>query len=202
MSTLLAGDQGLLEHGVVVQSLRTQLLHGRDGLADVPVTLERVLREEAWRDRIDTNTRERFTFDYFPDFVAADPPAGLGASLDLVERIVRGTPVELVLHEARKTRGRRTDLADIISDVGRGGSHGTTRAYTLDRLKRERPDLLKRVDAGELSANAAAIEAGFRKPKATIPVDTPDAAIGALLRRFSHDELDSALRAASGEERS
>jgi len=41
--------------------------------------------------------------------------------------------------------------------VGRGVT------YTLRRLKRDRPDLLKRVVSGELSANAAAVEAGFRK---------------------------------------
>jgi hypothetical protein len=40
---------------------------------------------------------------------------------------------------------------------------GNSRAYTLDRLRRERPDLFERVKAGEFSANAAAIEAGFRK---------------------------------------
>jgi len=40
---------------------------------------------------------------------------------------------------------------------------GNSRAYTLTRLKREAPELFKRVVDGELSANAAAIEAGFRK---------------------------------------
>lgn len=40
---------------------------------------------------------------------------------------------------------------------------GTKRDYTLARLHRDRPDLAQRVEAGELSANAAAIEAGFRK---------------------------------------
>jgi hypothetical protein len=40
---------------------------------------------------------------------------------------------------------------------------GNSRAYTLDRLARERPDLFEQVKAGKLSANAAAIEAGFRK---------------------------------------
>ena len=43
---------------------------------------------------------------------------------------------------------------------------GTSRAYALTRLKKERPDLFDRVCAKELSANAAAIEAGWRK-KAT-----------------------------------
>jgi hypothetical protein len=49
------------------------------------------------------------------------------------------------------------------------GSHnvtslkGNARAYTLDRLKRSHPNLFAAVCRGELSANAAAIEAGFRK---------------------------------------
>ena len=39
---------------------------------------------------------------------------------------------------------------------------GTNIAYTLARLDRDRPDLAERVRAGQLSANAAAIEAGWR----------------------------------------
>ncbi|MGA9240509.1 MAG: hypothetical protein WBW03_00805, partial [Silvibacterium sp.] len=40
---------------------------------------------------------------------------------------------------------------------------GTSLSYTLSRLKRKKPDLFMRVVNGELSANAAAIEAGWRK---------------------------------------
>jgi hypothetical protein len=40
---------------------------------------------------------------------------------------------------------------------------GTGRTYTLRRLKRDRPDLAAKVTAGEISANAAALEAGIRK---------------------------------------
>lgn len=83
---------------------------------------------------------------------------------------------------------KRTDLVDNVNEVGRpegngsattingaGGNHlrmiggsvrnpnrtgGTEdRSYTLDRLAREAPELRQRVDAGELSANAAAIKA-------------------------------------------
>jgi hypothetical protein len=42
--------------------------------------------------------------------------------------------------------------------------YGTARAYTMARLDRDWPDLAARVRAGELSAHAAAIEAGFHKP--------------------------------------
>jgi hypothetical protein len=47
---------------------------------------------------------------------------------------------------------------------------GTGKAYTLSRLEREPPELFERAclpkdDPQHLSANAAAIQAGFRKPK-------------------------------------
>ena len=41
---------------------------------------------------------------------------------------------------------------------------GTSRAYTLARLRRDDPDMALRVEAGELSANAAAVAKGWRKP--------------------------------------
>lgn len=42
---------------------------------------------------------------------------------------------------------------------------GTSRDAALRRLKNNRPDLYQKVIDGELSANAAAIAAGFRKKK-------------------------------------
>ncbi len=38
---------------------------------------------------------------------------------------------------------------------------GTAKAYTIARLKRDDPELAKKVETGELSANAAAI--GYRR---------------------------------------
>lgn len=54
--------------------------------------------------------------------------------------------------EERKVRG-------VIHD----SSHGRSVRGVLRRLRRDRPDLADRVAAGKMSANAAAIEAGFRK---------------------------------------
>lgn len=48
---------------------------------------------------------------------------------------------------------------------------------TLRRLARSRPDLLARIEAGELTVHAAAIEAGIRRPMRSVPVDSPEAAI-------------------------
>ena len=60
---------------------------------------------------------------------------------------------------------------------------GTSISYTLRRLARNHPDLLERYAAGELTANAAAIQAGFRKPTWTAPCD-PDTLAAAIRRKF------------------
>ena len=43
------------------------------------------------------------------------------------------------------------------------GARYGTRTYWMERLDRDRPELAKLVRAGRLSANAAAVRAGFRK---------------------------------------
>jgi hypothetical protein len=64
-------------------------------------------------------------------------------------------------HKEAGTLGGRGKKA--IDNVNSFSGAGNLRSYTVARLKRDRPDLAERVIAGELSANAAAVEAGFRK---------------------------------------
>lgn len=75
-------------------------------------------------------------------------------------------------------------------------SAGDGKIYMGNRLKRDRPDLWHEVEKGKLSINAAAIRAGWRKPKMTVMVDTSDNAINYLLKRFSKDELFAAIERA------
>jgi hypothetical protein len=172
-------------------------------------TLDRLISERLWEGETGWDGKPMT----LTRALAESWPIGLGLTTDRLGRLyelaedadvdpdlIRSVREEIEKATPLRARGenQHTGGCDNITSSPRG----TSESYVRRRLRRDRPDLLKRVDAGELSANAAAIEAGFRKPKATIPVDTPDAAIGALLRRFSHDELDAALRAASDEERS
>lgn len=64
---------------------------------------------------------------------------------------------------------------------------GNSADYTKLRLKRDRPDLYERVINGDLTANAAAIKAGFRKPpkpRPTTPLELLDYA-GEVLKTDS-----------------
>jgi len=62
---------------------------------------------------------------------------------------------------------RRSQEAREQPDNVRLKDWGNSSAYTIARLQRDNPELHERVVSGELSANKAAIEAGFRKPPLT-----------------------------------
>jgi len=55
-------------------------------------------------------------------------------------------------------------------------NQGNTRSYTVSRLERDHPELFERVKSGDFSANAAAIEAGFRKKTISLVLDPKAAA--------------------------
>ncbi|MBV8737677.1 MAG: hypothetical protein JO007_10535, partial [Alphaproteobacteria bacterium] len=64
------------------------------------------------------------------------------------------------------------------------GQRGTSSGYTLARLDRDgHTDLAAKVRSREISAHAAAIEAGFRRPTVTITDDVPRAA-ATIVRRW------------------
>jgi hypothetical protein len=64
----------------------------------------------------------------------------------------------------------------------------------MRRLNRDRPDLAQAVAEGRLSANAAAIEAGFRRRKVSVPVDVPESTARTLRRYMSPEQLAELAR--------
>lgn len=108
----------------------------------------------------------------FADFYERELEATWGKWEDLQRtwtKIVKG---EITEDEGRKqiiergklrvTKGRPVKGTN-TENVGTLKVRGNTRPYTLARLDRDHPDLAAKVDAGLMTTNAAAIEAGFRK---------------------------------------
>jgi hypothetical protein len=126
--------------------------------------LRTVIKENAWREReVDGKV---IRHDRFIDFVRTPPRAGCGWEPEKVEALLKGQGAEEALLLWRRAVtpevgvNQNTLPADHNDVMTR---QGNSKSYTLDRLEREAPALFGRVCAGELSANAAAIEAGFRK---------------------------------------
>lgn len=98
-----------------------------------------------------------------------------------------------------RLRSRLARLLPGEAAVKPGGLHGitikpNTAANVMRRLNRDRPDLAQAVAEGQLSANAAAIEAGFRRRKVSVPVDSPEAVNRTLRKHMKPEQLSTLAR--------
>jgi hypothetical protein len=172
----------------IIRELARMLGGGEGAFRHAPEPLEKVIDEGWWREREVHETGEVRRFTHFADFVVAHPPAGLGSTPDLLLRICKDTPLEAKLDAALERPAHRpatNGSVDIIHSSVR--PDGTGRQRAIRRLRRQRPDLLARVEAGEMSPHAAMIAAGFRRPTFSVPADV-EAAAATLRRKFSREE--------------
>jgi len=166
----------------IVQALWTSVNNGGAALELVPKIIKTLLETEAWRDR-EVDGRP-YHNDSFLQFITTKPLQGCGWPVEKIKALLAKDPdVEAMFHRATTGKKGRPpkENGDIVTIKS---ERGHSRAYVLDRLKRERPDLFDKVVAGELSANAAAIEAGWRRQQ------TPLERICKLLPKISDDELE------------
>lgn len=114
------------------------------------------------------------------------------ADTDVGERMstLRDT-VKLMLYgelPARQPHGANQHTSGVRNTNSSNG-HSQTAGDNLRRLKRDNPTLAQRVISGELTANAAAIEAGFRSPKVAVRLDDMRSAARTLASRLDVEQL-------------
>ena len=148
------------------EGLRFSLRGGLLGLESLPRMIRKILQRGYWRERmLDDGTMVRNAS--FKDYITNPPLEGLGADPVMIKRLLWQQPRTLAMFEramvgkqgVHRPRRKPTGEPNNVSPI----QHGNSQAYTLRRLQRTRPDLLLKVEKGELSAHAAAKEAGFRK---------------------------------------
>jgi len=134
-------------------------IHGSDRLGSVPGLIKGIIETEAWRER-KVRTGEIIKLKSFRDLIVLPPLQGWGEDPAKIEAVIRDEAEVLALWREVMTPAKHIhhDDTDNISI-----SHGTSRNYTLTRLKSQYPKIYEQVKTGRLSANAGAIKAGFRK---------------------------------------
>ncbi len=140
-------------------------------LASFPGLLKRVIQEKVWERRI--HNGQLIELPNLRSLITEKPIRGWGQNPDKIQAVIQDDPEALALFREAMVDGPGGDKKSedrIISDNITNDliERGTSKSYTVSRLKRDRPDLFERVVAGELSANRAAIEAGFRKVPTTL----------------------------------
>jgi UDP-N-acetylmuramoylalanine-D-glutamate ligase len=106
----------------------------------------------------------------FERYVTDNLPTGLGTTIRFLKNLCRDDDEALEAIDAatkhkpgggKNQHTKQNSLVDNINEATR--PTGTSRDAAIRRLRKDRPDLLEKVIAGQLSAHAAACEAGFRK---------------------------------------
>lgn len=181
-----------------VQTLAQVLSSGERGVSSLPGYLTRLLELEAWREFQPPMGPVRRPAT-FREFVEAQPMDGLGTTIPTIEALLKSHP-----EPERRAEGLRALRAALKVGAGRPAAgeirsesepnNSDTTDYLLQRLHDQAPELYAEVAAGRTSVNAAAVAAGFRKPRTVIRTDDPAAAVRTLLKHYTREQILEALR--------
>jgi len=173
-----------IEKGQLASTTVQCLSAGVGAISQFPRLLKRIIVEQVWAWRI--HRGREYKLGSLRELITAKVPTGWGEDPDKIEAIIKDDAEVLAMYERAmqlKPGPKPKTETNSVDNVNQtNASKGNSKAYTVSRLKRESPELFQQVVAGELSANAAAIKAGWRKKK------TPLEIITALIPKLSADE--------------
>ncbi len=173
----------------LVEALGSALREGGHAVGTVPGLLKRILVEQSWREFV-TQRGEHVRHERFVDFVTAAPLRGIGASVDLLKRILADDTeaIDLLDRALQARRGNPGNLNNMKVSEG-AYPRGTSKEYALRKLRKDSPELHAEVVAGNLSAHAAMVKAGFRPDTFTVRADSAESVAAALKRRLPEEML-------------
>lgn len=153
-------------------------------LAEVPRLFVAVVKNGDWRRwKWAGQDRDAPTL---AEYVTRKPPNGLGATLEMAGEWVRDDADALAIFIQETTGKHGGDRSSKFDNIKLEPPTGTSRAYTVRRLKEERPDLYEEVRQG-LSVNKAASKAGWRKTQ------EPFAIMKRHVHKLTTDEWDQLM---------
>lgn len=164
---------------------------------EVPDLVIRVVNDDLWRE-FTTKMHNHIVHESFESFVEAEPLAGIGTTMTTLRRICTGNVAALdaldraVQRPKHLNRGR-ADRNNVTDPAYHPEGNAADKA--LRRLRKDRPDLHAEVLAGNLSAHAAMVNAGFRPRTLSVRLDDPERTARSL-RRNASPEFLAALREA------
>lgn len=168
-------------------------------ISSFPGLMKEIIREKAW-ERREHNGRI-YELPSLMDLITRKPLEGWGEDMNAIEKLLSDDTEALSLWEEATGRKRGGDGSNQYKAKEANSDNvticktqrGNSKKGNIARLRRERPDLLKRVHNGELSSNAAMIAAGLRKPTVTVTSD-PASAVRTLRKKFGDDYIKEMIK--------
>ena len=175
----------LKANALVNDALSSALRSGGNALDNIPALLKRVLLAESWRHFV-TRRGDEVTHERFESFVVTPPLKGLGGTVDLIKRVVEDDKATLDLLD-QALEGRQGERSDLVNNINEVRPQGTSQSQALRRLRKDEPELHAEVLAGNLTAHAAMVKAGYRPRTGTVRYDDPESTARSLRRHMPPD---------------
>ena len=176
-----------IEKGQLCDITMSAIYHGCTKLDSIPALIRRIIENRAWECR-QVKMRGVVQLTNLREMITRKPMEGWGEDPNKIEALLKHDPEVLVMwRAAMKGQGNNQHTEQSKDYNVIPANQGNTRSYTVSRLQRESPELFAQVVAKTLSANAAAIQAGWRK-KPTV-VDQ----FAALWKKATKDQRDAFL---------
>lgn len=185
----------LRRNATLVEMLGGALRDGGHALGAVPGLLKQVLVDDGWREFV-TQRGERVEHERIEDFVCTQPLKGLGASIDLIDRVIGTDDPDLLRmwRAARKGKPGRPKKGTEKAVESTTISGAERSDLTSERLARDAPDEYESVRRREKTINAAAVAAGIRPRRILVRLDRPESAARTLRKHMSPEQLSTLAR--------
>jgi hypothetical protein len=179
-----------IERGQLCQSTIESLYEATGGLKQFPGLLKKIIANKAWERRVSKG--KVIELASLRELITEKPVRGWGEDVRTVEAVIKDDPEALALfREAMVQHGGDRKSEAIKSNnvtVDSEQSTGNSRAYSIDRVKREcEPEVVAKVMSGEMSPNAALVKAGIRENRQVYVPKEPAKAVEKLRQQFGDE---------------
>ena len=197
-----------IEKGQLASTTIDCFSRGDGALSNFPGLLKKLIENKAWDCRIHRGRQHKMP--NLRALITEKPIAGWGEDPKKIEAIIKDNPEVLALYrEAMEGKGgaptgnqnasKNKQPNNNVIRLNQGGvaktKQGNSRAYSIDRVKREcDKDTVAKVMSGEMSPNAALVKSGIRVNRQVyIPTD-PKKLIPKLAEKFGTEYVKQAIQ--------
>lgn len=173
-----------------------------EAINNVAGLIEQLLDDDVWREVCVIETGQIIKYDRFEDFVTTPPVEGLGTTVDTLKQFIGDDMKVLDMLDialqgkgGKKWDSRTAGKNTVYNIHSNKRPAGTSRQASIRRLRKDRPDLHQKVMDGDMTPNAAMIEARFRPRSLTLPYDPFDGNVVAkkLLKKLTSEQINQLI---------
>nr|WLJ25508.1 MAG: hypothetical protein [Corynebacterium phage HS01] len=169
------------------------LNRGRNESDSIAALLNRIIEGRIWRGYASETTGIQKEYPSFRQFVTDDLKI---KKIDTLVGLVESVDTRVAENAKRLWLGETPTANGVGRPSGNGGvttiKEKNDTNHILARLKRDHPDLAQQVIDGELTANAAARQLGWRKPR--VLLTSPQQVAAKLRDHYSREDLAELAR--------